>query len=756
MYFKTTIIFLFCVLFTAVFSLDLCENHKNCDKCIADSNNCVWCAKDDWKGFRCKSIYEEDWCPNFRINPSNIVNKTYDRSFSSDLGKTVQIRPQGYKIKLRIGQQINFQFSYEAAKDYPVDIYFLVDASNSMEVIKKQTANQSKHIYYTLSNLTSNVFLGLGTFIDKNALPFTTSVDSKLTYSFKHHLSLTKSYENFKETLENVTMGQNYDEPEGGLEALAQVMVCKEEIGWRSQSRKIVVLLTDGSYHAAGDGKSAGIIKPYDGKCYTKNGVYLNDVIMDYPSVGIINKLARDEQITVVFAVSTTQQVVYKKLSTAIRDSWSTTYGNADMAEILKDIYEKITQKIKLEVKSAYRKKIEIKFDPDCLEEQGNECLVKKGMQTDFNGTIKLLDFVKEDNILVDVLIGGIKEKLTLDIDIINKCNCETTVNASICNYFGKRRCGVCECTPGRYGDECECTATGGTGAKGNSSCIAPGQSEVCSGQGFCHCGSCNCRDRYSGRYCECNQNMCPLDASGTTCSGHGNCVCGVCTCTSTDWTGEACECFKPKTPCVIDSKVCNNRGKCDCGACKCDPTSQWDARFFQDKFCRVMPCPDCHNRQCELLKSCGICHHSNRVNCTDCDAAIKVNVTQTLNDVDTTNSQWNVCHFEVNQICYSRYMYRYNDKDYSIELVVQTDVDCAESYYMFGGTFLLALILIGTATVVGWKLLMDARDRREYKQFKKQQLEDMSETRPNPCFKSPTMTFSNPAFRKGSIFRPN
>lgn len=164
--------------------------------------------------------------------------------------------------------------------------------------------------------------------------------NSELSYSFKHRLNLTKDYEIFKNALSDAPTGESYDEPEGGLDALGQVMACKEQIGWRKQSRKIIVFLTDGNYHATSDGKLAGITKPYDGKCYTSNGVYLNELKMDYPSVGIIDKLARDEQFVIVFAVQEAKQSVYKKLSNSVRDSWSTTYDSTDMADILKKIYE--------------------------------------------------------------------------------------------------------------------------------------------------------------------------------------------------------------------------------------------------------------------------------------------------------------------------------------------------------------------------------------------------------------------------------
>lgn len=88
-------------------------------------------------------------------------------------------------------------------------------------------------------------------------------------------------------------------------------------------------------------------------------------------------------------------------------------------------------------------------FEPDCLEEASDKCIVHKGRH-DFVGTIKILGDIDKRNFSVYIMIGGIKEMLTLDIDVIKNCECNTTDKSPICNGFGDRRCGMCECTPGR------------------------------------------------------------------------------------------------------------------------------------------------------------------------------------------------------------------------------------------------------------------------------------------------------------------
>ena len=59
----------------------------------------------------------------------------------------------------------------------------------------------------------------------------------------------------------------NVDNPENGLEALAQVVSCEEIIGWRSRDAtgpergltRVVLFLTDDQFHYAGEGRVSEI-----------------------------------------------------------------------------------------------------------------------------------------------------------------------------------------------------------------------------------------------------------------------------------------------------------------------------------------------------------------------------------------------------------------------------------------------------------------------------------------------------------------
>lgn len=59
----------------------------------------------------------------------------------------------------------------------------------------------------------------------------------------------------FIEHVNRSSVTANLDNAEAQLDALVQVISCGDKIGWGSHSRKIVILLSDGLMHTAGDGK---------------------------------------------------------------------------------------------------------------------------------------------------------------------------------------------------------------------------------------------------------------------------------------------------------------------------------------------------------------------------------------------------------------------------------------------------------------------------------------------------------------------
>jgi protocadherin alpha len=68
---------------------------------------------------------------------------------------------------------------YSQAKDYPVDLYYLMDLSASMEPYRNDLSQLGTQLAETMQNLTSNFRIGFGSFVDKVILPMTNTQPDK-------------------------------------------------------------------------------------------------------------------------------------------------------------------------------------------------------------------------------------------------------------------------------------------------------------------------------------------------------------------------------------------------------------------------------------------------------------------------------------------------------------------------------------------------------------------------------------------------
>ena len=245
------------------------------------------------------------------------VDPTSDQSF-------VQISPQRVKLKLRPGLPAKLTFEVIQAKQYPVDLYYLMDLSNSMSDDKDNIVRLGEEIVNAVANVTGNFQIGFGSFVDKEVMPFISEIpnDNCQTdsctppYSFQHQLPLTKDSSLFQDRVSKANISGNIDNPEGGFDGLLQVMVCDKEIGWRNQSRKVIIYTTDQSFHIAMDGKLGGIVTPNDGHCHLNpSGYYDYSKVQDYPSIGQINHIAKEKSVNIIWAVTQFKFDLYETLS---------------------------------------------------------------------------------------------------------------------------------------------------------------------------------------------------------------------------------------------------------------------------------------------------------------------------------------------------------------------------------------------------------------------------------------------------------
>ena len=63
---------------------------------------------------------------------------------SSSGSRYVQIRPQRVKLKVRVNQETSFKFKVAQSTQYPVDLYYLMDMSNSMSDDRENIVSKHK------------------------------------------------------------------------------------------------------------------------------------------------------------------------------------------------------------------------------------------------------------------------------------------------------------------------------------------------------------------------------------------------------------------------------------------------------------------------------------------------------------------------------------------------------------------------------------------------------------------------------------
>ncbi|KPI91428.1 Integrin beta-PS [Papilio xuthus] len=739
-----------------------CSSKTICSDCIRTAF-CAWCFAPEFNGPRCFNPAVEGGtggCDEAYIfNPDNqrtldpMFNKEltrargrigagmessfYEESYSSSstsmkggsgymagggaaFGENlVQIKPQRVNMKLRMTQ------------DYPVDLYYLMDLSRSMKNDKDKLSTLGSLLSSTMRNITSNFRIGFGSFVDKLVMPYVSTVPKKFDSQIKENVYKSNhKYREMKKIAER-DVPRNLDSPEGGFDAIMQAIVCQQEIGWREKARRLLVFSTDAGFHYAGDGKLGGIVQPNDGECHMENNSYTHSTIQDYPSISQINLKVKEHGINVIFAVTSEQFKVYEQLSKNIQGSSS---------GVLSEDSDNVVELVR---------------------EQYNV-----GDVVEFTAEITLKECPKDPSKWKETFTiypVGMSESLTVELEMLCDCPCEHpghhaySESPLVCSGQGISACGVCLCNPGRFGKGCECSAHGGASLEQERGC-RPGNAStgpLCSGRGSCNCGLCECNKLddplkvISGPFCECDNFTCDMN-KGELCSGreHGECVCGKCAC-KPDYTGPACQCPLDETPCLApNGKSCSGHGHCVCGQCVCDVDED---RHYTGIYCEKSPALP---RKCLDFQECVLCqvHKRGRLynpdepkECGKCDLEPvieegRIEANQSLNE--------NLCNYYDDDHCLYVYVYSYNETEH-LHIRAQKEKVCPKKVSILGIVLgvIAAIVLVGLALLMLWKMVTTIHDRREFARFEKERMMAKWDTGENPIYKQATSTFKNPTY---------
>uniref|UniRef100_A0A672Q5W3 Integrin beta n=1 Tax=Sinocyclocheilus grahami TaxID=75366 RepID=A0A672Q5W3_SINGR len=273
-----------------------------------------------------------------------------------------QIQPQKLTLDLRSGEAQTFHLTFKRAEDYPIDLYYLMDLSYSMKDDLENVKNLGTDLMLEMQKITSDFRIGFGSFVEKTVMPYISTTPAKLLnpctsdqnctspFSYKNVLSLTADGFQFNNLVSKQQISGNLDSPEGGFDAIMQVAVCANQIGWRNVTR-LLVFSTDAGFHFAGDGKLGGIVLPNDGKCHLQDNMYTMSHYYDYPSIAHLVQKLSENNIQTIFAVTEEFQPVYQELKNLIPKSAVGTLSSdsGNVIKLIIDAYNSLSSEIILE-----------------------------------------------------------------------------------------------------------------------------------------------------------------------------------------------------------------------------------------------------------------------------------------------------------------------------------------------------------------------------------------------------------------------
>ncbi|XP_058062590.1 integrin beta-nu [Anopheles bellator] len=770
-----------------------CFFQTNCIDCLDIDKDCAWCTDEFYEMRKSRCMPKHDLlisnCNASKIETNEnyyfeeITHNAPHRDFDAEKLEAVQITPQKMRIRLGKLSSRSFSFKYKPANNYPLDMYYLMDLTWSMRDDKATLEKMGSELALALANLTANYRLGFGSFADKPAVPFIQTEPHRLanpcysesdqcepTYGFRHHLRITNDIESFIAQVKQSSVTGNIDNLEGGLDALMQVLVCENQIGWGNNTRKIVVVATDGWLHMAGDGLLAGIIRENDKQCHlSADGNFVDVLKYDYPSLEQIWRVLLRSKTAVIFAVTEEQESYYKRLRELMPEFTSVGRLQNDSSNILqlvKDGYREFVRRV--EFTDNAPDYIDIRYTTDCggmytTPQPINRCEnIEIGKEYRFNVEVRLLEYPKD--LSVSDITVLIEEKLIsneafeLQINLRSTCDCEKNKNAlelsELCSFHGDYVCGLCQCYAGWIGKTCECNLQNSLNRKELfEQCVAPTDKDelqsgpVCSDRGECVCGQCICNPGYTGDHCECTN--CTI-MNGMVCGGadHGVCACGKCSCYDS-WRGDNCECSTETSTCKapLSSALCSNHGFCDCGRCNCNET-------FFGQYCETKVGEQ--STLCSHYEECVRCavQTKNDLFCEDFDMRCREKIgLYKVDFVNTVNASHN-CTFRFSHeenVC--DYKYSYELIGNRLTLLKVQDIICKQVDLVTAGlTIAISIFVGGLMFLLCYQLKITYDDRRMFAKFEEEREQHTQYREQSPIYKSPISEFQVPPEMESTV----
>uniref|UniRef100_H2YKT8 Integrin beta n=1 Tax=Ciona savignyi TaxID=51511 RepID=H2YKT8_CIOSA len=752
----------------------LCEDNTitSCDQCIQKHPQCAWCSKSNVNSNikRCRNFCSRKTsalCDQAFVEmPRSNANFAQNQQFSTrEEAVVVQLRPQVIDINLRKGDTVKFNVSFRKVKDYPVDLYYVMDLSNSMkdDLAELQKLGESLATQIR-QNVTSDINMGFGTFVDKVMMPFTSTVPDQLInpcakskeacappFGFRHQQSISGDLTAFKQSVQNTNISGNIDSPEGGFDALMQIAVCGGQIGWRGDASHLVVFTTDASFHTALDGKLAAILDANDMKCHLKRAlVYDKSKELDYPSIGQLRAAFVANKIQPIFAVTKEVRSLYDGLKELIPNSFvdELASDSNNIISIIKTAYNKLREKLQMSLDDDNKPEgVGISYRTLCPNATTwsdnslscNQIQLGSEVTYEFTVTATACPTTSASNTML-FTSSSLQESVTFRFNFLCNCNCSSMVEQKSidCSSNGSMVCGACLC---------QCTQNT-IGLSLSAQCKRSDSADICERNGECLCGICDCHENFHGKYCQCSNTGCPV-TDGNNCYNQPKCNCtakinnipytldnvGSCTCHESN-------CIDPSNP---NATVCSSHGNCSCSICECDP--KYDGKYCQD--CNSPLCKTV-TAECSSHEACAICVNS-AVQNRECQVPCKdvtFQTVKTIPDCSLCTGNTEACPSACSEQCVVTCAL-YLIHKHKLLVPKQELLDCPKPIdpVIIVLPIVAGIVVLGMIALIAWKVYQTWRDKREWQVFENEMKKSKWTKGQNPIFEEASTRFENPTF---------
>ncbi|CAH1225018.1 ITGA4 [Branchiostoma lanceolatum] len=260
-----------------------------------------------------------------------------------------------------------------------------------------------------------------------------TGAKCRQPFGFHAALPLTNRFNLLEFFLRRLTVSEGVARPEEGFDAMLQSAACMKKVGWRHNSLRMLVYVTDTPVQYVGDARLGDYILPNDGTCQLDaRGVFVKNALqstgygwnptpyqIDYPSIGLLKTKFYDSSIVSIFMVPKRQVNEYKNLASALDGQLGVTEDSSrNLVKMVKSAYERARSEVVLQtmdIPPDVDVKVTAACKGDLRYEDKDSCAA--GDKVKFNVHVTLEDCPSENQDYFKIKPVGMHHEKTVVLD---------------------------------------------------------------------------------------------------------------------------------------------------------------------------------------------------------------------------------------------------------------------------------------------------------------------------------------------------